>query len=215
MKKILLTTLSLLILVLTPLKANAFDWGNFFRWLFFGAEQTQVVSTDDLKTTLSDLEKKVPTLDATVEKSFLAVVPLLTSEKDLKSISSEVSTIKSSNSTDAEKDALFIKVMSNYTTTIKGNKVGVTLIIKTLKDADKTTLKNEITKISKAAEEYYNLSEKASTATSKVAKDSEEEQIKVSNQIDTINKRVKNKAKAVSEFSTQVKILSALAGLNI
>ena len=207
MKKILLTILCLVILVITPLKANAFDWGSFFRWLWFGAEQTQVVSTDELKSTLSDLEKKAPELDAAVEKSFLTLIPLLTSQKDLKSISSEISKIKSSNLTTTEKEAKLLKLMSDYTTT--------SMIIITLKDSEKATLKNEITKLTESYEEYYKLNDKANSVTSKVASDADEEQIKLKTQINTLNKSVLNKAQTVRGFALQVKTLATLSGFTM
>ncbi len=213
MKKLVLTALA--VIMLTPLRANAFDWGSFFRWFFFGANNVQTVTTDEIKSTLTSVQAQEKTLDESVQKSFLAIIPLLTTQKDQTKYEKEIQKINSSSETDAKKNSQILDLISEYTTTVKNNKVGVLLIMKTSSDTDKTTLKNNMTTLSNAAQSYTELYKKGYDLTAKTSTTEDSEQTTAVANLNSASDSLKNKATVVYSFVNQVKTLATLSGIKL
>lgn len=209
MKKIL--AIALFVIMLTPLRANAFDWGSFFRWFFFGGETVQALTTDEINTTVKDINEQVKTLDNSVQTDFLAVVPYLTTQKDATNFESEFKKINASNAKDSDEQIL--KIISDYTTTIKSNKVGVLLILKTSSDIDKTALASKVKLLSENAQKYNELYKKGYNLTSKVTTTDDKEQTSAIENLNKTTESVKNKAEVIYAFASQVKTLASLAGI--
>ena len=213
MKKVLL--ISLIVLVMTPLRANAFSWGDFFRALFGISTATSAETLkDDISETYSEVKKDLATADTKTQSAFLYVVKSLSSEKDYNAISANLSTANAKTK-DNEKTEAVNKIYSDYTTSLKNDKLEIILIIKTMTEKEQESLVKEINILSEQGSRYYELKSNAKSATSKAGKKSYDD-AELNNVIANTNAlavQAENKAKIVSSLANQAKILGALAGL--
>ncbi len=213
MKKILVTTMILMMLV--PLKANAFSWGEFFRALF-GFSTTTSVETlkTDVTTALSNAKKDKVILDANLQTAFVSFANQLSNESELKTVKSNWANAYAKTS-ESEKTTALVKVLDDYTTYLKSNKIGLVLIIKTMTDSEKAALVKDINLLSEYGQKYYELSNTCSQATSKAYKKTYEDS-ELNTALEESNKLIEEldtKSKAILTLSTQAKILGTLAGL--
>ena len=213
MKKLLVTLL--LALTFTQLSANAFDFSQIFKWLFFGynTAQTTTITTEDLTKTLNDITSKTKSTDESVNKAFLSVVSMLSTQNEAKKIEDEYNSIFSSNLTNDEKNIKFLNLVEKYITTLRSNKLTTILTIKSLSDKEKSSLTSSIQDMVKYSQEYTTLSKKGVDTASKVVSTLDDEQVKILKEINTASSSLTKRANVLSDFATQVKTLSTLAGL--
>ena len=213
MKRVLLV--SLIVLVMTPLRANAFSWGDFFRALFGLSTATSVETLkEDISETYTEVKKDIVTADAKTEEAFLNISKALSSEKDYAAIKSNLASAKAKTKANEKTDALN-KLYSDYTTYLKNSKLEMILIMKTMTESEQNTLIKNINTLSEQGQRYYELNSKAKLATSRAGKKSYEDADLNSTIANTkaIEAQLENKAKTVSSLANQAKILGALAGL--
>ena len=214
MKKIL--TICLIALFLSPMKANAFSLGDFFRALFGLSKTTTPVETvkEDVETTLSDIKKSTTSIEKEMQENFLAVVTKLSAEKDVILIKEKLNAANALSDA-TEKSQEINKIMEDYTTYLKNNKLELLLILKTMSEEEKNELIKNINDLNANAQKYYELSEKGINETSKIIRTSynDADLNKVLEETNTYAKQLVNDAKAILAMTAQAKILATLSGL--
>lgn len=210
MKKIL--AIGLFLIFLSPMKANAFDWGNFFRWFFFGRDVV-TVTTADINETLNTIDENSKSIDESVQASFLNVVPLLTKQSDADNYAAQIKKINESKIVQIEKDNKILNIISDYSDIIKDNKLAVVLIIKTLSDKDKDLLIKNIKTLSENAQCYRDLYKKGANLITNVSTSEDNEQKSIVVNLTATTNLVKTKADTIDAFANQVSALAALAGV--
>jgi len=215
MKKILVT--ALMVVLLTPLSAHAFDWSNLFKWLLFGSEtiSTKTKAVSDYSSVASDIRKDAKSTDEDLTKVLLKVIPNLSVQKDATTFETRINTLSTGNKTESEKSTQLTKIVSDYTTNLQNNKLAVIVTIKTLSSSDKKDLVNNISSLTKYAQKYTELAQKAYNQANDLQKATEQsdEQTKVLNEINNINTEMKNRANAVQNLTITLKLFGKLGGL--
>ncbi len=216
MKKILLITLALIIL--TPLKANAFSWGDFFRALFgLSREETVVEKTsvkEEIEKSLNEYINEASTIDKDVQNAFTSMVSIISGTNEVNSIKTK---LKDANAIKdrTEKTTALNKIYNDYTATLNNNKVEIVALLLLLNDKEKETLKNDINAITNASQKYLELSKKnlqlAGTTIKKAT--IEDERLILLNNINKVSGEFTLSVKATTALSRQAKILAALAGI--
>lgn len=207
--------IGLILMLMTPLRANAFSWGDFFRALF-GISSTTSVETlkEDISNTYSTIEKELPSVETKTQGAFISVVKLLSSESDIKTVSSNLASANAKTK-DNEKTEAINKVYTDYSSYLKTNKLEMVLIMKTMTEAEKETLVKNINIISEQSQKYYELKSQASSATLKAGKKAYDDSDlnKVIADANALAVQLENKSKATGTLSNQAKLLGTLAGL--
>ena len=215
MKKILLT--ALVVMLMTPLSAHAFDWSSLFSWLLFGSEtvSSKTKTVSDYSSVASDIRKDAKSADEDVTKVLLKVIPNLSTQKDATNFESKINALSAGNKTESEKSTQLTQIVNDYATNIQNNKLVVIVTIKTLSDTDKKELSNSINSLSQDAQKYTELAKKAYNQSKDLQKYTEQsdEQTKVLNEINNINTELKNKSDAVQKLTTTLKLFGKLGGL--
>ena len=166
MKKILPAALIIGVIAM-PLSAEAFTVKNFFNFLKSNSDLVTV----DSSTSLSDLNKKLSSIDSSLQTSFIDLVSLLSSTKDSLSIKTRLASIKANlKATEAEKSAMISELLSNYVSNLKSNKQTVIANIKNMTAAEKTELANDLISMAKSGSEYLALAKDYADAASKASK---------------------------------------------
>ena len=211
----------LLIMMLMPMRANAFSWGDFFRALFgLGTTETTTADmatiTKDATATLSDLEKQSVTLDKETQTAFISLVSTISSKDDAVTIKSNLE--KANALTDAAKrNSAINKVYSDYATTLNNNKVELLVIFRLLTESEKTTLTSAIKTLSAKGEAYSNLAKKCNDTYKNIMnktsyKDDRESTLK---QVSDAAAMYTTKATVIKTLATEAKIFAKLGGIKI
>ena len=206
-----------MVVLLTPLSAHAFDWSNLFKWLLFGSEtiSTKTKAVSDYSSVASDIRKDAKSTDEDLTKVLLKVIPNLSVQKDATTFETRINTLSTGNKTESEKSTQLTKIVSDYTTNLQNNKLAVIVTIKTLSSSDKKDLVNNISSLTKYAQKYTELAQKAYNQANDLQKATEQsdEQTKVLNEINNINTEMKNRANAVQNLTITLKLFGKLGGL--
>lgn len=206
--------MALITVMTTQLTANAFDWKSLFRWFFSSSVTT--VTTSDLTSTTTNIQTKAKDYLTPVQEAFLSTVSLLSNKNDASKIESQVSAIlENAKLTQEEKEAKMLNVISNYTSTLKSNSISTILLIKTLSESDKATLKSNISTLSTYAQKYTDLNTTGANLAAKVVSAVDDEQAKALKELKQVSSDIQSKADTVSNFATEIKILAKLAGLSL
>ena len=213
MKKTLLICLVLLFMV--PVNANAFSWGDFFRALF-GITTTTSVETlkEDVSSTCKDVQKSLITVEAKTQETFLALAKPLSSDKDYKTITTNLSSANAKTKENEKVEAIN-QVYSDFTSYLKNNKLEMVLIMKTMTDAEKTTFVKNTNILSEQSQKYYELKDKLRIATSKSSRKTYDD-AEINNILANANAltiQLDNKAKAVGSLAKKIKLFGAVSGL--
>ena len=218
MKKIIICAS---ILAITPLSANAVDWGNIFGIMVNNAVQTQAsktTATADVSKTLNDLESQAKAIDKSVQDSFLAIASKLSAEKDLEALENKLDSIVANNkTTDSEKAELIAQVFNDYTKELKNNKQSVVSIIENMTESERADLAKYITAIAQDGQNYPNVAKQsistASTAMKYASK--AEEAVKIYKDIKSTATELTNSAKTIINVANQLKSIAKTAGLTM
>ena len=206
-----------MVVLLTPLSAHAFDWSNLFKWLLFGSEtiSTKTKAVSDYSSVASDIRKDAKSTDEDLTKVLLKVIPNLSVQKDATTFETRINTLSTGNKTESEKSTQLTQIVSDYATSIQNNKLAVIVTIKTLSSSDKKDLVNNISSLTKYAQKYTELAQKAYNQANDLQKATEQsdEQTKVLNEINNINTEMKNRANAVQNLTITLKLFGKLGGL--
>lgn len=203
MKKILLSLL--VIVFMTSLQANAFDWMSVLK--FWDSAVEAQAATPQTTKTLDDIKNQMSAIDSSVETAFLNIVSELSTRKETKEVKNQ---LKSSSDNLAQ-------VISNYTTTLANNKDNFVKTINKLSAKEKTTLINNLAVLSEDAQQYLLLAtEGAKTATNavKTTQKLSEFATTVSN-INSIAAQLRNRATTVINLANQARALAQTAGLAV
>jgi len=215
MKKILVT--ALMVILLTPLSAHAFDWGNFFRWLFLSSEtiSTKTKEVSDYSSVASDIRKDAKSTDEDLAKVLLRIIPNISVQKDATTFESRINTVSTGNKTESEKSTQLAQIVSDYATSVQNNKLAVIVTMKTLSSSDKKDLADNITSLAKCSQKYTELAQKAYNQANDLQRYTaqSDEQIKVLNEINNLNTELKNKSNALQNLTTTLKLFGKLSGL--
>lgn len=211
----------LLIMMLMPLRANAFSWGDFFRALF-GLGSTTTTTTDmtsitkEVNSSLSDYEKQSVTLDKETQSAFITLVSTISSKEDAATIKSNLD--KANALTDKEKRNTAVnKVYSDYATTLNNNKLELLVIFRLLTESEKSTLTSSIKTLSTKAESYSNLAKKCNETYKNVMNktsytDDRDATLKQISEAATVYTA---KATVIGALATEAKIFAKLGGIKI
>jgi hypothetical protein len=224
MKKIILTCV--VMLTLSSLQANAFDFGNFFRFLFSlqapvsEVEKSTVADmekySEEVSSSLTDITNKELELDNPTKNAFLSIISLISNANDTKNITAQINSIeKNSSISSIEKSVKINDVISEYQTTLKSNSVSVVVIMKTLSDANKTKLVNNIKVLSDNGQKYVELGrDSIKTANNLKSQTKRDDDITALNDsIDSVTGRLSNKASTVVYLANELKIIAKIAGI--
>ena len=214
MKKILVA--ALMVILMTPLSAHAFDWGSLFRWLFFSTETT--TKTKDISnylTVASDIRNSAKTTDDALETLLLDLIPALSVQKDALNFTNKIKSVVSAQKTESEQNTQLVQILNDYATNLQNNKLAVILIIKTMTSSDKKELSDNISSLTKYSQKYTELAQKAYNSATELQKYTaySDEQAKILNEINTVNTEMKNKANALQNLTTTLKLFGKLGGL--
>lgn len=213
--------IGLLIMMLMPLRANAFSWGDFFRALFgLGTTETtaadMVTITKDANATLTDLEKQSVTLDKETQTAFISLVSTISSKDDAATIKSNLEKANALTDT-AKRNTAVNKVYSDYATTLNNNKVELLVIFRLLTESEKATLTSAIKTLSTKAESYSNLAKKCNetykNVTNKTSYTDDRESIL--KKISEYSAVYTTKATVIGTLATEAKIFAKLGGIKI
>ena len=214
MKKILAA--AIMVILMTPLSAQAFDWSSLFRWLFFTTETTSTKKdVSEYSSVASDIRNSAKSVDKNVENVLLAIMPNLSVQKDAANFESRINALSNGNKTESQISTQLTQIVNDYATSLQNNKLVVIVTIKTLSDSDKKELSGNISSLSKYVQEYSELEQKAKKQATELQKytTQSDEQTQVLNEINNVNTEMKNKANALQNLTTTLKLFGKLGGL--
>ncbi|MBQ7450654.1 hypothetical protein IJS77_04485 [bacterium] len=216
MKKILLIAIALMLI--TPLNANAFSWGDFFRALFgLSSSQTTVTNTsikEEIETSLKTNMTKTINIDKEVQSAFLSTVSIISGTEETKTIKSKVAEANKKTD-DIEKLTALNQIYNDYSTIINNNKVEIVALLALTDDSSKETLVKNINTISDAGQKYVEIGKDnlklASTTIKKATVDDNRTALLL--EINDTTAAITDTAKAATSLSRQIKILAKIAGI--
>ena len=216
MKKILLFAIA--IMLLTPVKANAFSWGDFFRNLF-GISSTKSTEgntsiKEEIETTLKNNLTKAVEIDKDVQGAFLSMVTIISGEQGAKTIKNNI-TQANKKSDDIERLSALNQIYNDYSTVLNNNKVEIIAFMALLTDKEKETLTKNINTILEAADKYVELGKEninlASTVIKKATVNDDRTTLLLN--INKTTNILTECAKSATSLSRQAKILAKVAGI--
>ena len=216
MKRILLITIVVMLMV--PVNANAFSWRDFFRTLFGLSTQEVVVEKttikEDVDKALNDTIKQMKDIDKTTQSAFLSIVSKISGENELKTIKEKL-TSANKQKDDNERIKAVNQIYNDYSTVINNNKLEFILIVKLLNDSEKQALVKDINTISANGEKYVELGKQNVKLASDTIKKAnvEDDRVILLNNINKVSSDINDSAKAATSLSRQAKILASLAGI--
>ena len=216
MKKILAA--AVMVILMTPLSAHAFDWTSLFRWLFVNTETTSKTKTvNEYTTVAANIKNSTKSVDENLEKTLLKVISNLSTQKEAETFEKRINEISTGNKTESEKTTQLIQTINDYASALQSNKIAVIVTIKALSNDNKKELTNSIDSLSKCVQQYTELEKKAYNSANELQKYTAtgDEQTKVLNEINNINTELKNKANALQTLTTTLKLFNKLGGLEI
>lgn len=216
MKKILMIIIA--IMMIMPLKANAFSWGDFFRHLFGISSNETVVEDQSIKEeiekSLNEYIKEASLIDKDVQNAFISVVTIISGKTEVKTIKDKL-TAANKKSDRSERISAVNQIINDYTTTLNNNKLEIVVIMKLLTANEQETLVKNTNIISEASQKYVELGQKNVQLASKTVQKAtvEDERTTLLNNINKVTSELTESAKAATSLSRQVKIMAALSGI--
>ena len=216
MKKILL--ISIAIMIMMPLRANAFSWGDFFRNLFgLSSQETVMEETslkDEIEKSLNEYINEASLIDKDVQNAFISTVTVISGKTELKKIKEKLANANK-NSDRSERVSAINQIINDYTTILNNNKLEIVVIMKLLTTNEQENLVKNINIISEASQKYVELGKKnvqlANTVIQKAT--IEDERTTLLNNINKVTSELTESAKSTTSLSRQVKILATLSGI--
>ena len=216
MKKILLVAIA--VMLVSPLKADAFSFGDFFRKLFGVSKEETTVEKLSIKEstekTLSEYISEAEIIDNEVQNSFISVVSIISGENELKIIEENLKNANEINDRNDKIKALN-KIYNDYSAILNNNKVEIVALLLLSSETEKETLKNNINIIAQDSKKYLELSKKSLKLAGTTIKKAtiEDERTVLLNKINKATETFTQCAKATTTLSRQAKILAALSGI--
>ncbi len=200
MKKIII---GLLIIGLTMLQANAFEWNSILN--FIGrASEMQTTQT----TSLKDLEAQMTTIDNTAKSAFVNIVSALSGWKETWSVKSQLKS----------KESILTEVISNYANSyIANNKQSIIRKIEKMSAKEKTALLGNIATLTNCSQDYVLLAANGARTVSTVLK-SAQTISDVTTTISNINNtaaELRQRATTVMTLVSKIKADATTAGVNV
>ena len=200
MKKLFIT---LAIIGITTIQADAFDWTSALNFLNRASEpkteETQI-------STLSDLEKQMTAIDSSVQTAFIDIVSKLSGWNETRKVKSQI------------KSGDIATVISNYANTyFENNKQNIMNKIKKMSDKDKTALANNIKTLTECGQNYLLIAAngaKAASNTLKTAQNLSEVSASIT-KINNMASELRNRATAVISAVNKIKSVASTSGLTI
>lgn len=226
MKKFIL--LCFVMLTMTSLQANAFDWGSFFRGIFsipapvseIEKSSAQELETykNEVESSLTDIANKEALLDNPTQETFLAIVSMISPANDTQTIKSKLQSIKADNSlTYQEKCDAVNDVMTEYRTKLTNSSLATVVTMKAFSEANKTKLSNNIKMLADNGQKYVELGRDSiktlDNFNSQVKKD--DDTAETVNEINNVTGRLSNKATATVYLANQLKTMAKIAGIKL
>ncbi len=200
MKKILL---SLVIIGVTSMQANAFDWNSVLNFI---GRASEVPATQT--ATLNDLEKQMKTIDNSVQNAFIDIVSELSGWKETWSVKSQ---LKSG-------EDVLANVISNYASTyIANNKQNVINKIKKMSAKEKAKLVSNIMTLTNSGQNYLLLAANGAKTASNALKTAQTVS-EVTTTIANVNRtaaEIKQRATTVMTLANQIKTVATAAGVSV
>ena len=216
MKKILLIALA--VMMIAPLRANAFSWGDFFRTLFgLSKEETVTEKTSvkaEIEKTLEGYIAEAAAIDKEVQSAFTSMISIISGDNDVKAIKTNLKNANAQKDR-TEKTKALNRIYNDYTATLSNHKVEIVALLLLCSEKEKETLKNNIDALSSASQKYLELDKKniqTAGTTIKNATIEDERTVLLSN-INKLSEEFTQSTKAITSLSRQAKILAALAGI--
>lgn len=216
MKKIILIAIALMLI--TPAKANAFSWGDFFRNLF-GISSTNSVEEntsikDDIETTLKNNLTKAVEIDKEVQEAFISIVTTISGTQNAKTIKNNLDQANK-KSDNIERLTEVNRIYNDYSTVLNNNKVEIIAFMALLNDNEKETLTSNINVILAAADKYVVLGKENINLVSDVVKKAtvNDDRTTLLLNINKTTNILTECAKATTSLSRQAKILAKVAGI--
>ncbi len=204
MKKLII---GMIIMAFTSaMSVEAFDWASALNFIGRVSESN---TAESQPVTLNELEKRMATIDNSVQTAFIDVVSDLSGWWQTWNIKSQLK--KAGN------DAL-VNTMSDYTNSyLANNRQAIVNKIKKMSAKERTALINDLTKLKESEQNYLLLATngvKSATNALATAQNLSEAATTITN-INRMAASLKNRATTVMTFANQIKTIATAAGVSV